>query len=715
MSKPLTPQTLFDGVTDFLAGVNTGALPSLLERNQLAWASNTTLRGGFATDRPKYRHLTLDFGGDAVLEARATANRFQGACYYKPDGGRLECLIASIGGRLFRYDIGTTTANVREITISFNAVGAVAFAAPSTNSTATIVVNSTVNIHAGYEVLIDGANYTVISVDSATVLTVENIDDTPGTLHAIGFIVQVWDVNPATRRQAWLWQAENYVIVNDGQSVPIFYNGAIARRSRIVGANPELPAGRMGIYWLGRNWIAGTDGRTYFASDIVGSSSGTPALQNRDAVLHMQTNTFLASGGRFIVPANAGDITALAGVAILDSSLGQGPIQVLTPDIIFSNNAPVDDTTWQSLTNPIQTVSQVTNGGLSQWSTLLANGDMLYRAKDGIRSLILGRRDFATWGNTPVSREMNYVLERDDQTLLGYSSAIVFDNRLLMTASPVFTQQGTYHRGLIALDFDVISSMRGKAPSVYDGLWTGLQTLQLLTGQFSARPRAFAFLLNGTAPTATVDLWELLATTDEAIVDDGAVPVLWELHTPELFKDVSRFPLDRKRLLDGEVTIGTVRGRLDIAVWWRSDEYPCWVPWHNWSVCALDKDCSVDGDTLCLTLNNFKSQYRQRMGFGEPAKTCDPITDKPYREGRTFQVRIMLQGHARLRDLKVAAVLVPEQSFAHVICTDRVCDEALPPPEVPDPTAEITNAWLHDGDEFWVLSQDSDEYWQQDT
>jgi len=39
------------------------------------------------------------------------------------------------------------------------------------------------------------------------------------------------DPNPATATQAWLWQAENFVIVNDGISLPIFWDGVTSRRS----------------------------------------------------------------------------------------------------------------------------------------------------------------------------------------------------------------------------------------------------------------------------------------------------------------------------------------------------------------------------------------------------------------------------------------------------------------------------------------------------
>jgi hypothetical protein len=53
----------------------------------------------------------------------------------------------------------------------------------------------------------------------------------------VGDVVTVRDIsvpgdpNPATATQAWLWQAENFVIVQDGISLPIFFDGATSRRS----------------------------------------------------------------------------------------------------------------------------------------------------------------------------------------------------------------------------------------------------------------------------------------------------------------------------------------------------------------------------------------------------------------------------------------------------------------------------------------------------
>ena len=151
----------------------------------------------------------------------------------------------------------------------------------------------------------------------------------------------------------------------------------------------ELPGGRMAAYGLGRNWLCLIDGKQFLASDLVGGSSGTLANNFRDAVLNVTENNYLLGGGYFTIPGSYGEIRAFCFAETIDSSLGQGALQVFTDRNVFSCNAPVDRLTWQDLTNPILTESAKGGGGLSQWSTVNVNSDIMSRARDGIRSLTL--------------------------------------------------------------------------------------------------------------------------------------------------------------------------------------------------------------------------------------------------------------------------------------------------------------------------------------
>jgi len=656
---------LYDSIGPLIDGMNSGVLPSQLQRTQAAYLTNATVRGGYASPRAPNRKLVLDWGGDGVLQSRQQNSRFQGSAYYRSDSG-IGSIIASIGGRLFQFTPGARTASVREITIAHNTIVDVGFAVPAIGATVTITVLSTVNLGANFEIRVGNHNYIIVSVDSPTVLTVENIDD-PGPLVAAGAVLTFWDVNPASRTQAWLWQAEKWMIINDGQSVPIFFDGATSRRSVLVGANPELPIARMGTYWLGRVWQAGPDGVTFLAGDAVGGASGTLAEEFRDAVLHISENLYLASNKRFRVPGSVGEITAIRGVPTLDASLGQGPVQILTPEIVFSCNAPTTTADWATVTNPIVTVSQVESGGLSQYSTVVAKGDLWYRGTVGIWSLILGRRDFATWGNVPMSREVSDVLKKDDTALLQYSSAVVFDNRLLMTVSPVFTQHGVLHRGWVALNFDLISSLRGKAPTVWESVGTGISVLQFVKGRFNDVERCFTFVLNAAQE---IEFWEILNSETDVIEDNDQTPIIWSIETAALdFRNADQNRLGLNRLEDGEGYFYDVKGRVDVTVYWRADEYPCWNLWTRFSLCAALASCGIDPLTGCSRINNVPPQIRDPIGFGKPEGSCDEINDRPLTDGKRIQFRFVIQGHMKYFGSRFMSSIVPEPKFAKPLCT----------------------------------------------
>src|SRR5262249_33665297 len=158
-----------------------------------------------------------------------------------------------------------------------------------------------------------------------------------------------------------------------------------------------------------------------------------------------------------------------------DSVLGQGPLVVAGQFGSATVNAPFNVDAWESTDSPISSIGLVSQGPTGQDACINVNGDLWYRAPDGIRSFMIARRDHGPWVNTPLSHEMERVLNRDDDFLLDRVSAVDFDNRLLMTCSPFRannngTQYGTAYRGLSALDFAPVSSMFDRTQPVWNGI-----------------------------------------------------------------------------------------------------------------------------------------------------------------------------------------------------------------------------------------------------
>lgn len=420
---------------------------------------------------------------------------------------------------------------------------------------------------------------------------------------------------------------------------------------------PELPVGRMMDYVQNRVWESLPNGISFIAGDQSGDPSGSPAFQFRDAVLKISGNDSLANGGFFSVPSNLGQISAIRGTAQLDASLGQGPVMIACPGGIFSCNAPSDRTVWATLTTPIVSESLIGLGGLSQSSTIVVNGDLMFRAVDGIRSLIMARRDFWSWGNTPISFEMQRVINSDNPEGLPFVSAVQFDNRMLMGCIPTQGPQGVYCQGLIALNFDPISSLQGKGASVYDGLWTGLNVLQIIEGMFSGVHRCFAFTYSNTQQT--IQVYEILRT---GTLDNGTTPITWSIELPPLFRDPNIKEIyDLASIEDGEFYIKDVLpgNKIGFKAEYRPDFSTCWFDWHQ--------------ATYCNDPNSTTSIYGDRLGLGHP-----PIVDSNGSNlskanfGRWFQQRFTFNGHCIFMGLKTSAALQPQGQYSRPLPSSNV-------------------------------------------
>lgn len=645
--------TVFDGFLGLLGGVNSGWEPSDIPNDTLSFAWNCTVRGGYLTHRPGKIVIPLQFRDD-VVRKRVVSGNFQGASFYYPDSGR-SYVVASISGRLFKFPLDGDTSVVTEITISDSTLTTATFVIPTATNNVVVQVASTQNISANVPIQVGSVNYTVVSIDSATQVTLKNVDGLAGESVDAGAVMTFWDVNPALRPQAWMEQAEKWLIIQDGQSLPIFWDGARSKRSQpSIG---QMAAGKMMEYHRGRVAKVNPDGYTYSIGDIVYGSSGTLANKYRDAVLYVKENNYLVGGGYFTVPGNYGPITFMRGMAQIDTALGQGPLMVGAETAVFSVNVPVDRSLWPTTQDPLQSVAHIASGGTSQNSAVNVNGDLFYRSSQNVRSLIQAQRNFeADWGNTPISREMNRIIPFDDQSLLKYASATFFDNRLLLTASPSYSSRGTFHRATMSLDFDILSSNRSKEPAVWEGIWAGVNTLQILSGRVDNQDRCFEFVVTGEGD---IELWE---QTKAGRLDRTNFPIKWIFETADFFRKSQTFhELDMKRLVNGEIYITDLVGRADFRIWWKPDRHPCWTYWTAFSECAEESECTTVENCIVNTL--YKPQYRHRIPFGQPPDSCDSVTDKKLREGRTFQLRIQVIGSCKIRGLRLMANTLKEPTM----------------------------------------------------
>lgn len=657
---------LIDYLFAFPDGVDAGRAAILLPKTQMSSGVNTTVRGDFVKPRPPVKKIALTFDAYAgpTTQADFEDGLFQGCAVYNPDNGT-DALMASISGRLFKLEISGSTAAVSDVSIPGDLNDATQLRAwmwqgekwmittdgttiapifydgsTSRRSNAVTAITYTSTVTAGFAVPNVGATVAIVLADAFT-----------------GAVGDVININPAGGFTVTTITDPTHLVVTNLNGNPI--GGIVAAGNQVnwTSAGNELPAGRMGVYGLGRNWLSLVDGKQFVAGDLVGGSSGTKAENFRDAVLNVTENNYLLGGGYFTIPGSYGEIRAFCFSETLDSSLGQGALQVFTDKNVFSCNAPVDRTTWQDLKNPILTESGKGGGGLSQWSTYNVNSDIISRARDGIRSWKLTRREDSTWGNVPISREVQPQIDRDSDDLLRFVSGCEFDNRSLELSEGVLNAtRGVYFKRIIVINNDPVSSLRGKAPAVYDALyWQGLNIFRIVKGTFNNTERCFMFTLNNF--TAKIELWELLPSATTEIYDDVNTRIQWSFEAFLDFDQKDPRVRERLRLDQGEIFVDDLRGQVDFQVYYAPDSWPCFVPWAAWQECTNNTSTSTVPD------------FRPTMGLPEPDPSpCDTTNDRPLREGYTFRVKIVITGHCRFMGARFGAWTVPQPEWAKPVC-----------------------------------------------
>lgn len=579
---------IVDGQTSWEGGIDSGRLPTMsnpttvtgLKRNQLAWLTNGTVRGGGILCRTGWlKRMTT--GIDDAL--------YQGGYVYEPDFG-YPYIIVSIGGRI--YIIHTDTDySLEEITI-------------------------------------------------------------PG------------DPNRADLDQCWMQQAEQFLVIQNGVELPLIWDGVILRRSDPFDPyGPEIPVGTCMDYYMGRLWLA-INGREYTAGDIVGGPSGTAPYQFRDAVIKWTENLWLAGGGAFRVPTMAGDIRAIKHTANLDTALGQGLLFVFTRKAIYSLNVPVNRSEWVTMaetTQPIQRVAQLRYGAYGDRCIPAVNGDLFYQSTDGIRSLMLAVRWYHQWGQVPISKNENRVIQFNDRSLMRFSSGIEFDNRLLQTVLPIETPVGVAFQGVMPLDFDLITSMEERLPPVWEGMWEGLDFLQLFDGDFGGLHKAFAAVVSRV--NGAIDLWQL---TDTERFNQGDARTTFWFETPAF---VWNDPFQMKRLDGAELWVDKIYGEVEFELSYRPDQDPCWYLWHAWKQCAARTECEDEtAASVCYPTQTYCEQHRATMMLPAPPVQCQPENERPTNVGFQFQAKLVVRGWCRVRGLRLFAVPVEQAPFHRINC-----------------------------------------------
>lgn len=453
----------------------------------------------------------------------------------------------------------------------------------------------------------------------------------------------------------------------------------------------ELPPATCMVYYMNRVWYA--QGRTYIAGDISKGPSGTSPYNFTDAVLKVTENPLAVGGDGFTVPSDAGNVRCLTYTNELDTALGQGLLYIGTSRSFYRLTVPVSRTAWiaaNDASQPLQTVAQIKYGPVNDRSVVRVNGDILYQTiEPAIRSLTLARRNFGQWANPPISRNEERVLAFNDRALMQFCSGIEFDNRMLQTTLPIQTPVGVASQGIIPLDFDLISTLEQQLPPAWEGMYEGLNHLQLFEGDFGGRQRAFSVVYS--SEDASIQVWELSDNLRNDINQFGESRTKMVIEFPAYTDGVE---LLLKRLTGGEIWVDRIAGKVDFLLEYRPDGDACWHFWTYWQTCSSRNSCEDLVNPVCYPITPYAEGYKQTWSLPKPPeRDCVSMAGRPAWIGHQFQCRLTITGWVRVRGFVLTMEKVDQKQYH-----DNACLTPLPafqPPLAPqvntpeEPTPQI--------------------------
>jgi len=364
-------------------------------------------------------------------------------------------------------------------------------------------------------------------------------------------------------------QADKWLVIQDGESKPILFDGGTARRARSDASDPnmtEVPVGTIMTYGMGRICVVVND-RDIAFGDLLGSHATTDPA---DSLILFTERNFLAEGFDAAIPFTMGVATGAAFFPLLDTSTGNGQLMVFAQRGSTGFDLSLDRTLWQ--TGQFQTLTLLTTGLRGHRSIAVVNEDLWFRADDGYRSYRQARSEPSGWAHIPLSTNVRQFLDADSDQMLEFASAIYFDNRIIGTCNPAWNGGRPFHNGLVVVDFDILSAFGTKFRPAWDGHWTPgnakeanlptLKVCQVLTGIFNGVTRAFAFCMqlqgytSQGAPVFENQLYEI--TIDEKNDwDDQRID--WELVTRAFdFKQQGNTPFTENELYDGDIWLSEI-------------------------------------------------------------------------------------------------------------------------------------------------------------
>ncbi|MEI6870660.1 MAG: hypothetical protein WCL08_00120 [Verrucomicrobiota bacterium] len=217
-----------------------------------------------------------------------------------------------------------------------------------------------------------------------------------------------------------------------------------------------------------------------------------------------------------------------------------------------------------------------------------------------------------------------------------------------------------FHRGILSLDFNSTSTVGAKSYAAWDGVWTGINTQQLVSGFFNGQEQCFAFTYGGVGDN---QVWELTNSYGDDISLAGKSKIQCALESRRYNLGVE---YNKKKLRRCDLWLTNINGEVSFDVMYKFDGKSCWTDWPpNWKRCATVADIVLPETNVNVeNLMQNRPQVRTQITQPTPPNVCDTVQGGITSIGFEVQVRLTWTGNVTVEKMIITADDVVENPRA---------------------------------------------------
>lgn len=466
---------------------------------------------------------------------------------------------------------------------------------------------------------------------------------------------------------AWLYQAENYLISQDGASNTWIWDGtspatASPGYNEVSPERSRLPnAATAGAYAHGRI-VTVVDGKKIIVGDIIHKSN----LTNPKNILETTEQIYFATGSFFSPPSNMGEVMAIAILPLRNTQHGHDDVLVHCRYGVFSLKVDVyPRSLWSE-----QAISKhllLDTAAVGPYAIILYDGDQMFRSRNGVQTIRSAAAQANILGNPQqaISEPVRSILDPDSPNLLRFVSMAKWASQHRAFCTTGLWIDGAYRggRGIVALNMLPQGSYSSESRA-WEGLWTfpkGFsKPVQLINGLFGDSDRLLMLCTEKVDRyTFNNSLVELDPSLKNDVLEDGTSQ---RISCQVISRAMPAQALDKKKSWhDGRAVFRNVQGCLDWGVWARASEGDKWEKWASGTFSAPDycdvADCLQDPKSYFVVRN-----------LGDCPKSL--------RNAYTMQLLVRWRGYAQLESVRVGLEVADNDDKPSMACEDAVVEMA---------------------------------------